>query len=66
MQCVYEYEALFSLADAALHLKKYREAFEVYGKLLKIPKLPSQYREYLEKNRFQLMAKTACAVEFNQ
>ncbi|MCC6127819.1 MAG: glycosyltransferase family 2 protein [Chlamydiae bacterium] len=66
MQSVYEYEALFALAGAALHLGKYREAFDAYGKLLNTPQLPSNHRQYLEKNRFQVMAKAASTVEFNR
>lgn len=66
MQSVYEYEALFAYADAALHLGDYQEAFAAYGKLLKIPSLPPSYRQYLEKNRFQLGAKAVSRIVFNR
>ncbi len=54
---LYEYEALFAFADVAHRLGKYEETWDAYVQLLRLPSLPSDYKEIIEKNRASLLAK---------
>lgn len=57
MQSLYDYEALFFFADAAFRLGKAVETWDAYRKLLNNPRLPTQYRDILENNYLQVLAR---------
>ena len=45
---IYQYDALWLLAECTFQLERYKETYEAFIKLLSIQSLPADYRRQLE------------------